>query len=73
MEPDDLKLQDSNGNTAFCFAAAAGSLEITKLMLDKTPDLLTLRGADNMLPLYMAALFGRTEMSKFYMMKLSLI
>ncbi|KAI9196042.1 hypothetical protein LWI28_020472 [Acer negundo] len=65
MEPDDLKLQDRNGNTSFCFAAAAGSLEIAKLMLDKTPDLLTLRGGDNMLPLYMAALFGRTEMTKF--------
>ncbi|KAI9196688.1 hypothetical protein LWI28_026111 [Acer negundo] len=65
MEPDDLKLQDRNGNTAFCFAAAAGSIEIVKLMLDKNPDLLTLRGADNKVPLYMAALFGRTEMAKF--------
>ncbi|KAI9195955.1 hypothetical protein LWI28_019714 [Acer negundo] len=64
MKPDDLKLQDLNGSTAFCFAAAAGSIEIAKLMLDKNPDLLTLRGAKNMLPLYMAALFGRTEMAK---------
>ncbi|KAK2646533.1 hypothetical protein Ddye_021728 [Dipteronia dyeriana] len=65
MEPDDLRLQDRKGNTAFCFAAADGSLEIAKLMLHKTPDLPTLRGALNMLPLYMAALFGRTEMTKF--------
>ncbi|KAI9195131.1 hypothetical protein LWI28_012045 [Acer negundo] len=65
MEPDDLKLQDRNGNTAFCIAAAVGSLEIAKLMLDKTPNLLTLRGAANVLPLFMAALFGKTEMTKF--------
>ncbi|KAK2646879.1 hypothetical protein Ddye_022074 [Dipteronia dyeriana] len=65
MESDDLKLQDRNGNTAFCFAAAVGSIEIVKLMLDKNPDLLTLRGADNKVPLYMAALFGKTEMAKF--------
>ncbi|TXG71897.1 hypothetical protein EZV62_000476 [Acer yangbiense] len=34
-------------------------------MLDKNPDLLTLRGADNMVPLYLAALFGRVEMANF--------
>ncbi|TXG71910.1 hypothetical protein EZV62_000489 [Acer yangbiense] len=61
MEPDDLKLQDRNGNTAFCFAAAAGSIEIVKLMLDKNLDLLTLRGVDNKVSLYMAALFGDTK------------
>ncbi|KAK0607052.1 hypothetical protein LWI29_008463 [Acer saccharum] len=65
MEPEDLKLQDRNGNTAFCFATAAGSIEIVKLMLDKNLDLLTLRGADNKVPLYMVALFGRTEMANF--------
>ena len=64
MELDDLKLQDRNGNTAFCFAAAAGSIEIMKLMLDKNLDLLTLRGADNKVLLYMAALFGRSKMVK---------
>ncbi|KAK0607797.1 hypothetical protein LWI29_020714 [Acer saccharum] len=65
MKLDDLKLQDLNGSTAFCFVAAAGSIEIAKLMLDKNLDLLTLRGAKNMLPLYMAALFGRMEMVNF--------
>ncbi|KAK1562208.1 hypothetical protein Q3G72_008100 [Acer saccharum] len=65
MEPDDLKLQDENGNTTFCIAAANGSIEIAKLMLEKNPDLLTLRGADNMVPLYLAALFGRVEMANF--------
>ncbi|KAK1563016.1 hypothetical protein Q3G72_020851 [Acer saccharum] len=65
MEPEDLKLQDRNGNNAFCFATAAGSIEIVKLMLDKNLDLLTLRGADNKVPLYMVALFGRTEMTNF--------
>ncbi|KAK1563371.1 hypothetical protein Q3G72_026664 [Acer saccharum] len=65
MEPDDLKLQDENGNTTFCIAAADGSTEIAKLMLEKNPDLLTLRVADNLVPLYLAALFGRLEMANF--------
>ncbi|KAK3190066.1 hypothetical protein Dsin_029627 [Dipteronia sinensis] len=65
MEPDDMKLQDRNGNSAFCFAAAARSMGIAKLMLDKNPDLITLRGAENMVPLYIAALYGRAQMAEF--------
>ncbi|KAL5785421.1 hypothetical protein ACOSQ2_007813 [Xanthoceras sorbifolium] len=66
MEPEDLELLAQNGNNAFCFAAVAGSIEIAKMMLAKNANLLTLRGAKNMVPLYMAILFERREMAKFF-------
>src|SRR4051812_23428600 len=35
LNDSHLELQDSNGNTAFCFAAAAGNIEIVNLMLER--------------------------------------
>ncbi|KAJ0013849.1 hypothetical protein Pint_21546 [Pistacia integerrima] len=65
MEPVDLMLQDKNGNTAFCVAAMVGSLQIAKIMLEKNASLLTIRGGQQMTPLYLAALFGHGDMAKF--------
>ncbi|KAH9687268.1 ANK REP REGION domain-containing protein [Citrus sinensis] len=65
MDPEDLILQDENGNTAFCFAAAAGAVDIANLMLKKNPSLLGIRGSKNMPPLYFAALFGQTDTASF--------
>lgn len=65
MEPVDLLLQDKNGNTAFCVAAMVGSLQIAKTMLEKNASLLTVRGGQQMTPLYLAALFGHGDMAKF--------
>ncbi|KAH9687271.1 ANK REP REGION domain-containing protein [Citrus sinensis] len=60
-----LSLQDENGNTAFCFAAAVGSVEIAQFMLQRNPNLLTIRGGGQMTPLYIAALFGKSKMASF--------
>ena len=60
-----LTLQDENGNTAFCFAAAVGSVEIAQFMLQRNPNLLTIRGGGQMTPLYIAALFGQSKMASF--------
>ncbi|XP_031265674.1 ankyrin repeat-containing protein ITN1-like [Pistacia vera] len=65
MKPEELMLQDINGNTAFCFAVMIGSLQIVQIMLEMNQNLLTIRGGKNMLPLYLAALFGHEEMAKF--------
>ncbi|KAL5785407.1 hypothetical protein ACOSQ2_007799 [Xanthoceras sorbifolium] len=66
MEPEDLELLAQDSNNAFCFAVAT-SIEIAKMMLAKNPNLLTLKGAENIVLLYVAALFGRREMAKkFY-------
>ncbi|XP_044497675.1 ankyrin repeat-containing protein NPR4-like [Mangifera indica] len=65
MEPEELTLQDENGNSAFCFAAAVGAIQIAKIMLMKNPRLLTIRGSENMSPLYIAAVFAQRDTASF--------
>lgn len=63
------ELQDEKGNTAFCFAAAAGNWRIAELMLKKNPRLPQIRGGDGMTPLQFAALHERCPMAcKLYPM-----
>ncbi|KAK9067450.1 hypothetical protein SSX86_014779 [Deinandra increscens subsp. villosa] len=59
MDTSDLELQNSNSNTALNLAAAAGNVKMVKILLDKNPGLLTIPGSQQMMPLYMAALFGK--------------
>ncbi|XP_031280475.1 uncharacterized protein LOC116138930 [Pistacia vera] len=59
IAPDDLKLQNVKGNTAFCLAAMA------EKMLNKDPDLLTIRGGGNLTPLNLAAMFGERQMALY--------
>ncbi|KAK9938935.1 hypothetical protein M0R45_015646 [Rubus argutus] len=63
MDKEHLALQDKNGNTALCIAAAAGSLEIVQLLIQKNDSLLTIRGGAKMAPPYMAAVLGQSEMA----------
>ncbi|XP_062011204.1 uncharacterized protein LOC133727815 isoform X2 [Rosa rugosa] len=63
MEVEDLALQDVNGNTALCIAAAAGSLDIVQFLIQKNKSLLTIRGSKDMAPAYMAAVSGQSEMA----------
>ncbi|KAJ0079500.1 hypothetical protein Patl1_24148 [Pistacia atlantica] len=65
IAPDDLKLQNVKGNTAFCLAVMAGNKSITKKMLDIDGDLLTIRGGGNLTPLNLAAMFGERQMALY--------
>ncbi|KAJ0018133.1 hypothetical protein Pint_12103 [Pistacia integerrima] len=65
MEPKDLTLEDRNGNSAFCFAVAAGAIEIAENMLKKNKELLATRGGENMTPIYLAAIFGYGDMALY--------
>ncbi|KAJ0080111.1 hypothetical protein Patl1_24164 [Pistacia atlantica] len=65
VAPDDLKLRNVKGNTAFCFAVMAGNKSIAEKMLEKNPDLLTIRGCCNLTPLNLAAMFGKREMALY--------
>ena len=65
LEPEDLDLQNKNRNTALCLAAAAGTVKIVKMMVKVEPNLLMIRGNNNMSPLLMAALFGHEEMVSY--------
>ncbi|KAI8011485.1 Ankyrin repeat-containing protein ITN1 [Camellia lanceoleosa] len=62
MNPEDLELQNSNGNTALCFAAAAGTVRIAEVMINKNERLPMICGSQGMTPLYMAALLGHSVM-----------
>ncbi|CAL5430971.1 unnamed protein product [Camellia sinensis] len=62
MNPEDLELQNSNGNTALCFAAVAGTVRIAEVMINKNERLPMIRGSQGMTPLYMAALLGHSDM-----------
>lgn len=63
MNRVDLELQDLKGNTALCFAAAKGDVQVAEILLAKNKVLATIRGGQGMTPLYMAVLFGRSEMA----------
>ncbi|XP_024159733.2 uncharacterized protein LOC112167019 [Rosa chinensis] len=63
MNVEDLALQDVNGNTALCIAAAAGSLDIVQILIQKNKSLLSIRGGKDMTPAYMAVVLGQSEMA----------
>ena len=65
MTEEDLALQNKDGNTAICFAAATGIVEIAKVMVDKNKKLPMIRGNQGKTPLYMAALFGHRDMVSY--------
>ncbi|KAF5938166.1 hypothetical protein HYC85_025672 [Camellia sinensis] len=62
MNREDLELLNSNGNTALCFATAAGTVRIAEVMINKNERLPMIRGSQGMTPLYMAALLGHSDM-----------
>ena len=64
LDLNDLELQDCNGNTALCFAAASGNWRIADMMINKNDRLPKIRGGEGVTPLYMAALQGRNDMAR---------
>ncbi|PWA48999.1 Ankyrin repeat-containing protein [Artemisia annua] len=65
MDKKDLELQNKNYNTALSLAAAAGNVKTAKSMVKKNEIVLELPGNNNTMPLYMAALFARTDMVRY--------
>nr|GEW76564.1 hypothetical protein [Tanacetum cinerariifolium] len=77
MEPHLLQLQNKQGNTALCLAAAAGNVQVAKIMVEKNPQLLVLSSHSqntgmppgfhpifyqDLKPLFLASLFGKRDM-----------
>ncbi|PWA54970.1 ankyrin repeat-containing domain, PGG domain protein [Artemisia annua] len=65
MEKEDLELKNNSSNTALCLAAAAGNVEMVEIMVKKNPVLVIIPGSQQMMPLYMAALFGDHDVVKY--------
>ncbi|KAJ0811077.1 putative ankyrin repeat-containing domain, PGG domain, ankyrin repeat-containing domain superfamily [Helianthus annuus] len=62
-DEDDFKLQNRDGNTAFCLAAISGNVSMAKIMIEKKKlELRLICGRDNMKPLYLAAFHGNHDM-----------
>lgn len=61
----DMELRRADGSTAFCIAAISGNMEIVKILLDKNPGLVWIRGGEEMLPIQLASLAGHLQMVKF--------
>uniref|UniRef100_A0A251V3Y6 Putative ankyrin repeat-containing domain, PGG domain protein n=1 Tax=Helianthus annuus TaxID=4232 RepID=A0A251V3Y6_HELAN len=65
MEKEDLALENESFNTALYLAAAAGNIKTVKIMVEKNNILQTIPGSGQMLPLYVAALFGHYDVVKY--------
>ncbi|XP_050261946.1 ankyrin repeat-containing protein ITN1-like isoform X3 [Quercus robur] len=65
MNDVDLALKNKDGNTAICFAAASGIVEIAMIMVEKNKNLPMIQGNKGMRPIYMAALFGHRNMVSY--------
>ncbi|MED6125944.1 hypothetical protein PIB30_073425 [Stylosanthes scabra] len=65
MNPADLELQDMKDNTAFCFAAAVGNMEIAEIMRARKELLPQIRGGSGLTPLHLAVLQGRSAMAEY--------
>ncbi|CAI9267906.1 unnamed protein product [Lactuca saligna] len=65
MSRADLQLQNRNGNTALSLAAIAGNVEMARIMVKRNGDLPTIPNGENMMPLYVAVLFGNIEMADY--------
>jgi len=63
LDDNDIELQDINGNTAFCIAAAAGNIDIVNLMLKRNINLPIITGGNGNTPIHYAALQGRYKMT----------
>ncbi|GFS44847.1 similar to LOW protein: ankyrin repeat protein [Actinidia rufa] len=62
MSAKDIEMQNSDDNTALCFAAASGITKIAEAMVKKNKDLACTRGSLGVTPLYMATLLGHSDM-----------
>ncbi|KAJ0940148.1 putative ankyrin repeat-containing domain, PGG domain, ankyrin repeat-containing domain superfamily [Helianthus annuus] len=65
MGEADLKLQNSDGNTAFCLAAISGNVDMAEIMVKKNPALSLIYATENTMPLCLAAFHGKHKMLTF--------
>lgn len=62
MTPDELELKDTEGNTAFCYAAVSRTVKIAEEMVKINNKLPLIRGDKQCLPLLMASSMENRDM-----------
>ncbi|CAA3001598.1 Hypothetical predicted protein [Olea europaea subsp. europaea] len=65
LHTSDLELQNTDGYTAFCFAAVSGAVEIAEVMYKENENLPTIRTSRGKTPLEMAILLGHRKMVEY--------
>ncbi|CAA2966409.1 ankyrin repeat-containing At5g02620-like [Olea europaea subsp. europaea] len=65
FDKSDLELLNDEKNTAFCFAAVSGVVEIAKVMYEKNNNLPTIRSSLEKTPLEMAILLRKRKMVEY--------
>ncbi|KAJ0082595.1 hypothetical protein Patl1_12329 [Pistacia atlantica] len=74
MKKEDLTAKKGAGKTAYCLSVESQKVELPNMIeestnladvLERSRNLAMIRGRNEMLPLYMAALFGHKEMVQF--------
>ncbi|KAJ0018606.1 hypothetical protein Pint_12299 [Pistacia integerrima] len=74
MKKEDLTTKKGAGKTAYCLSVESQKVELPNMIeesrnladvLERSRNLAMIRGRNEMLPLYMAALFGHKEMVQF--------
>ncbi|KAI3522945.1 hypothetical protein L1887_00997 [Cichorium endivia] len=67
MTKEQLELQNKSYNTALCIAAAASAanVKIVMTMVEKNRALLDIPTGEGLMPLYIASLWGQSEMMHF--------
>lgn len=58
-------MPNKHGNTALCFAAISGIVEIAEVMCKKNKKLPIIHGSNGMTPLRLAAMLGKRKMVKY--------
>ncbi|KAI3731043.1 hypothetical protein L1987_62226 [Smallanthus sonchifolius] len=64
MTREELELKNNNSNTAFWVASAWGKMKMAKIMMEKNPSLLDIRGNGKYFPLTISAMNGVYNMVK---------
>nr|GEV45276.1 hypothetical protein [Tanacetum cinerariifolium] len=64
MEEKDLELQDNNSYTALCIAVTAGDVQMATILVRKNKALRDIPTIQGMMPIQMAASFGKQDMTK---------
>jgi hypothetical protein len=65
MNEEDLTLRTIEGNTAICFAAVSGIVEIAMVLVEKNNNVPLIRGYLGRTPLCNAAMFGHRNMVSY--------
>jgi ankyrin repeat protein len=61
----DMEIRRSDGNTVFCLAAISGNEKIARILCEKNPELVWIKGHEEQLPIQLASSAGQLHMVKF--------